>query len=122
MGEENSQKLHCKEKESQTFPLTEKGKRNRGITRKLSSIEQQIQQSTKPNQKSVKTDEEYQSAHLLFEHTEQLEVVKLVILEVRSCIQVQFPSIDSTLFRQKQADYPSIVIFNAPLSMLPSKV
>ena len=83
MGEENSQKLHCKEKESQTFPLTEKGKRNRGITRKLSSTEQQIQQSTKPNQKSVKTDEEYQSAHLLFEHTEQLEVVKLVILQVR---------------------------------------
>ena len=87
MGEENSQKLHCKEKESQTFPLTEKGKRNRGITRKLSSTEQQIQQNTKPP-KIGKTDEEYQSAHLLFEHTEQLEVVKLVILEVRSCIQV----------------------------------
>ena len=75
MGEENSQKLHCKEKESQTFPLTEKGKRNRGITRKLSSTEQQIQQNTKPKLANL--------AHLLFEHTEQLEVVKLVILQVR---------------------------------------
>ena len=55
MGEENSQKLHCKEKESQTFPLTEKGKRNRGITRKLSSTEQQIQQNIKPKQKPGKS-------------------------------------------------------------------
>ena len=92
--------------------LSHSQKRGKEIEGLQESCHQLSNRSNKvPNQ--TKNLSKLMRSHLLFEHTEQLEVVKLVILQLRFCIHVQIPlnyTSDGTLFRKKSrlSQYSSI--------------